>query len=78
LGISSDLPNKFGEISKLSNVFRTKETNESIIKWLNDGLVMKKFSKKIEEMLLDDNLNLDEETWFELDLLYSLLIGRFK
>jgi len=62
-----------GKFSKLTNYFSTQAVDSVVMECLNDKMTRKIFSMKIEKMLLDDTVDLSQEVWAELDLLYALL-----
>ena len=66
---------RWGKIVKLTNAFSTKSMNKSFIAWIENEKTRTIFLEQIEEILLDEESNLDDETWFQLDLLYGLLSG---
>lgn len=73
--LSTGVKYKGGELFEMGNAFSTPEINNNIFNWLKDKTVVQKFSTKIEKMLLDETIELDDETWLELDVIYGFLNG---
>lgn len=62
-----------GKVSGFKNAFSEEKVDRIIAEWFNNEEHIQLFIQKIETLLLDESIDLSDEIWMTLDLLYGFL-----